>query len=202
MKASRINTRTITSIAIFSAISILLYTVPFLQFKIIGIFPDFLEFHFDEVPIFIAGFAFGPLPALLITFIKTLIKLPLTSTAGVGELADFIYTSAFVLPAALFYKRHKTFKGVLIAFTIGFFCQVIVSALCNSLFMINFYIDLFNISEEILLASVHAVNPKITDLKITLIIWGIIPFNVIKNLFVIIMTVLVYKRINFLINKH
>ena len=46
-------------VAVFGGISIILYTVPMLKFPV-PFFPSFLEFHFDEIPIFIAGFAYGP----------------------------------------------------------------------------------------------------------------------------------------------
>ena len=53
-------------------------------------FPSFLEIHFDEVPAFIAGFAYGPMSAVFILIVKTLVKLPMTITAGVGENDDYL----------------------------------------------------------------------------------------------------------------
>ena len=112
-KNNPMTTRFIARTAVLSAISIILYVVPFLKFSL-PIFPAFLEIHLDEIPAFIAGFAFGPLSGFLVVLVKTLVKLPLTNTAGVGELADFIYSAAFVIPAALIYKKHHTLKGALV----------------------------------------------------------------------------------------
>ncbi len=186
--------------AIFGAIATILYIVPIFQIKI-PIFPPFLEFHFDEIPIFIAGFAYGPWTAILITIVKTLIKLPFSSTAMVGELADLLYSLAFVLPAVIYYRRHKNLKGVMLGFTFGFFTQLLVSSLFNALFMIDFYLFLYDLPEHVLLAMVNATNPRITDIHWTMVLYGILPFNLVKNTIVIIVTFLVYKRVHQLFYK-
>lgn len=191
----KLTTKTITKIAIFSAMSIILYVVPVFQIRLANVFPSFLEFHFDEIPIMIAGLAYGPMTAFWITLVKTIVKLPQSSTMMVGELADFLYTIALVIPTAIYYKKHKNIKGLAIAFSLGFASQIVVSSLCNSLFMIDFYLTLFGMKKETLLAGLHATNPLITDLKLTLTLFGIIPFNIVKNIIVLGLSFLIYRRI-------
>ncbi len=200
MKKSVINwsltTKVMARTAIFGAITTILYVVPLFQFKL-PIFPFFLELHFDEVPIFIAGFAYGPLTSILITIVKTLIKLPFSQTAMVGELADLFYTLSFVLPAVIYYRKHRHLKGVLIGFGLGFIMQLIVSSLFNAFFMIDFYLFLYPfLTPESLLAAVQATNPRIVDIHWTLVLYGILPFNLVKNMLVIIITFLTYKRVH------
>ena len=98
-----ISVRAMARIGVFAAISTILYVVPGLKFSIPGLFPSFLEFHFDEIPALIAGFAFGPFSAFGIILIKTLIKIPLSgaNTMYIGEISDFIYSLALILPAAI-----------------------------------------------------------------------------------------------------
>lgn len=188
--------RMIARIAIFSALTILLYIVPVFQFKIPSVFPSFLEFHFDEIPVFIAGFAYGPWTAFWVLLIRTLAKLPFTSTVCVGELSDFIYSVVFIIPASIFYKKHHDLKGVILSFAIGFSLQVVVSALCNCYFMIDFYLFLYKgLTAETLLKSCQALNPRIQDIHGSLTLWTIIPFNVLKDLIVILVTFAVYKSI-------
>ena len=91
----------IARVGVFGAISAVLYI--FVKFPL-PIFPSFLEIHVDEIPILISGFAYGPLTAVFVTLVKTLIKLPMSNTLTVGELCDFVYTLAFVIPASLIYK--------------------------------------------------------------------------------------------------
>lgn len=192
--------RRLANVAIFGAIATILYVVPFFSFSV-PFLPSFLSFHFDELPIFIAGFAFGPLEASLIIILKTLIKLPMTHTAYVGELSDLIYSFAFILPASLIYRHKKTLKTAIIGTAVGFMTQLVVSTLGNVCFMIDFYINLYGITAADLLASLQAINGNIVDLRWSLAIYGIIPFNVLKDLMVIILTFLVYKRISRLIER-
>ena len=76
-KNKPMSTKFIARTAVFAAISIVLYTIPFLKFSL-PIFPAFLEIHLDEIPAFMAGFAYGPLSGFLVILVKTLVKLPLT----------------------------------------------------------------------------------------------------------------------------
>ncbi len=193
-------TQTIARVAIFGGIATILYTMPMLQFKV-PFFPSFLEFHFDEIPVFIAGFAYGPLTSFLILVVKTLIKLPMTSTAGVGEVADLLYSSAFILPAALIYKKKRTMAGAWIGFSVGAVCQLIASSLGNMFFMIDFYVFFFNLPEVVLLGIAQAANPRITDIHYTMVLYGILPFNVIKNAAIILVTFLIYKRTEVIVCK-
>ncbi|HOC81106.1 MAG TPA: ECF transporter S component, partial [Bacilli bacterium] len=111
--------RFMSRVAIFGALSAILYIVPFLKFPL-PFFPSFLEFHFDEIPLFIAGFAYGPFSAFCAIIVKTIIKLPFTSTLTVGEWADLIYSTAFIIPAAIIYQKKRNIKGVILGFIIGF----------------------------------------------------------------------------------
>ena len=81
--------RFIVRAGIFAAFAAILYI--FVKFPV-PFLPPFLEFHFDEVPVFIASFAYGPLMGVVVLIIKTLIKLPFTETLCVGELSDLIYS--------------------------------------------------------------------------------------------------------------
>jgi riboflavin transporter len=193
-------TQTIARVAIFGAIATILYAMPMLQFKI-PLFPSFLEFHFDEIPVFIAGFAYGPLTSFYILIIKTLIKLPMTSTAGVGELADLLYSSAFIIPAALIYKKNRTMKGAWLGFAIGFICHLIASSLGNMFFMIDFYMFFYNLPETVLLSIGQLANPNITDVHYSMVLYGILPFNIVKDFIVIVVTFLIYKRTEVIICK-
>lgn len=202
IKNKKITTQQIARIGIFSALAAILYIVPIFQFKIPSVFPSFLEFHFDEIPVFIASFAYGPMVGFWVLVIRTIIKLPFTSTVCVGELADFIYSVAFILPAATIYKRNRSLKGVCIGFLIGFFFQVLVSGLLTCFVMIDFYLYLYKgLTADTLLKSMQAINPHISDIHLSLTIWGIVPFNILKDAIVILITFIIYKKISPLLKK-
>ena len=177
-------------VAVFGGISIILYTVPMLKFPV-PFFPSFLEFHFDEIPIFIAGFAYGPWTAAAIILIKFLVKIPFTSTMVVGEISDLIYSTAFIIPAAIIYQKHRKFSSALIG----------ISVVTNVYLMIPFYMFVMDFPEQAILAMCQAANANVTDVKWSYGLLCVLPFNVIKDAIVIIVTLLVYKATHKLIDK-
>ena len=199
-KNMQISTKFISRTAIFAALSTILYVVPYLKFPV-PFFPNFLEIHLDEIPTLIAGFAYGPLSAIFIIVIKTLIKLPMTSTMCVGELADLIYSLAFILPCSLIYKKHRTFKGAIVSISVGTVFQLVVSSLVTSFGMLNFYMAVMGLSEETIINMCKAINPNVTSLGWTFLVFVALPFNAFKDAIVIVATLLLYKRIRWLIEK-
>ena len=193
--------RFLVRVAIFGAISTILYVVPVLKFPV-PFFPQFLEFHFDEIPALIAGFAYGPLAGFGVLLVKTLIKMPFTTSLTVGELSDFIYSVVFIVPAAFIYKKHHSFKGAIVGLIIGMVGQLIVSLIINIYIMIPFYLFVFNMSEEQLLGICQIANPNIKDIKWGYGLFAVLPFNVIKDLVVILITLIIYKATHKFIDKY
>lgn len=192
------DTKFIVRAGIFSALSAILYI--FVKFPV-PIFPAFLEFHFDEVPAFIASFAYGPLLGFIVLVIKTLIKLPFTTTMCVGELADLVYSIVFIIPAAIIYDRNRKFKSVLIGFGIGTVLQLVVSLIVNVYLMIPFYCFVYGIDEGALLGMAQAANSNISNVKWSLGLLAILPFNAIKDAAIILITLPTYKSLHGLIDK-
>lgn len=195
-----ITTKFITRTAIFAAFATILYIVPYFKFSI-PIFPMFLEFHFDEVPVLIAGFAYGPLSAFFVVLVKTIIKLPMTSSLGVGELVDFVYALLLAIPAAIWYKKHRSIKGAAIGLSIGFIIQVISASLITSYLVLDFYIFVMGFSKEALLAMSQAANPNVTSLGFSFFLYIALPFNALKDIAVIAMTLILYKNIHRVIER-
>ena len=170
--------------AIFSAISVVLYVTKVPPF-VFSIFPgmfSFLEINFSEVPALIAGFAYGPLSGFIVLVIRLLIKLPMSSTLMIGELADIIYSTSFVVTASLIYKHKRTFKGVLLALGIAFIAELVVSAAANYFVIYHLY------NREFFGGHIPFTAEKF--------IVYVVPFNALKNTLISAITLLVYKRIS------
>ena len=193
-------TRFIVRVAVFGGFSAILYCVPFLKFPV-PFFPSFLEFHFDEIPAFIGAFAYGPMTGFYILLVKTFIKLPMTNTLAVGEIADLLYSLAFIMPAALFYQKNRTFKGAIKALILGLFCQLVVSLVANVYVMFPFYMKMFGLSEAALLKVCQLANPAIQDVRWSVGFIAVLPFNVIKDAVIILVTLLVYKATHTLFDR-
>ena len=200
-KSKQITTRFIARTGVFSAIAVILYTVPVLKFSV-PFFPSFLEIHFDEVPAFIAGFAYGPLSAFFVILIKTIIKLPITNTMGVGELADLLYSTAFVIPAAIIYKYHRNMKGALVSLGIASLIQVTVASIFTAFVMLDFYVFMMpGLSLEGILKMCQAINPNVTSLGWTFVLMVGIPFNAFKDVIIVFITIILYKNTHKLIDR-
>ena len=129
----------ITQTAIFGGLAAILYCVPGLQFQLPFLAPGFMSIHLDEIPILISSFAYGPLLGVFEIILKTLIKLPMTSSLCVGELGDMLYSFALIIPAALIYKKNRTFKGAAIGLAVGVLANLVMTSIVNLYTIFQFY---------------------------------------------------------------
>ena len=104
---SNLSVQYMTRIAILGALSAVLFP---LEIPIVA----FYKLDFSTLPALLGAFSMGPLPGLAILLIKDLSRLAYSSSMYVGELADFIMSAAFILPASLIYRKHKTRKTALV----------------------------------------------------------------------------------------
>lgn len=190
-RSTRFSTRKLTTLAILTAIAYILmlleFTPPFV--------PYFLKLGFSEIPVLLGAFAFGPLSAVMIELIKNLLHLPMTDTAGVGELANFLTGSFFTGTAGLIYRYMKNRKGAIIGMAAGTLVMTVFSSLFNYYFMIDFYSHLYNVPMDMIIAAGRAANIFVTDLK-SMIMWAFIPFNLAKGTAVSIITGMIYKPLS------
>ena len=159
--------------------------------------PSFYELDLSELPILIGGFALGPLAAVLMELVKNLLNLLMngTTTAFVGEFANFVTGCAFVLPATLIYKYHKTRKGAIIGLSVGALSLVVVGAVMNYFVLIPTFSSFYGLPIDAIVAMGTKVNGAITDLT-TLIVFAVMPFNLLKAAVCSLLTMLLYKRLS------
>lgn len=186
--------RFIARVGMFGAMATVLYVVPGLTFKL-PFFPSFLSFHFDEIPAFICGFAYGPLSGFMVILIKTIIKLPMTSTVMVGELADLILSTLYVVPCTIIYKRMRNLKGVAIGFAVSTAIQIVAAMVLNVYALIPLY-QMIGLPLEMILGAIKAANPAINDAGWGYALMAVAPFNAIKDAIVIFVTFIVYRSIH------
>ena len=147
----KLTTKNIAVVAILSALSFILYM--FVKFPLPFIFPAFLDMQFSDLPALIGGFYLGPIAGSVIVIIKGLLKLPFTTTAGVGELADVIIGIFFVLPATAFYRYNRSKKGAIISLVIGSLSAVIASLFANRFILIPFFMNAYGMGAVVGMAS-------------------------------------------------
>ncbi|MCQ2741834.1 MAG: ECF transporter S component [Bacilli bacterium] len=187
--------RFMARVAVFGAISTILYVVPIFNIKL-PIFPSFLSIHFDEVPAFICGYAYGPVAAIAVLLVKTFIKLPFTSTLTVGEWTDLILSSVFVVTSCLIYKKHRTLKGAVVGFLISSAVQIVVAMFLNVYVMIPFYSNVMGYPISALLSMMQKAIPAISDIQWSYALLCVLPFNALKDFVVFIFVFLIYRSLH------
>lgn len=159
--------------------------------------PPFMSFDFAGLVEIIGGFTMGPVAAVAIILVKVLIQALTqgTSSAWTGEFQNIILSCAYVLPAVLIYDRHKTKKTALLGMIAGTILCAIVAIFTNLYIIIPFYASFSGLTLDKILAMCMAVNPLISS-KWALALFGIVPFNLIKNGILSLLTFVVYKKIS------
>lgn len=189
----RAKTKTITSVGVLSAIAAVLMQV--LEFPI-PFMPPFLKFDFSNIPALIGGFAYGPAVGVTVALVKALLHLLVTTTGGVGELADFLTSASMVLTASLIYKHMRTRKNALWGMAAGTIVMSAVGAVTNYFILIPFYEKVMPMEQ--IIAACAAVNRAISGMA-TYILFGVLPFNLIKCVLISAITMMIYKKISRLI---
>lgn len=188
-----LTTRMIAVVGVFSAISAILMLIEFpLPFA-----PSFYKLDFSEIPALIGGFALGPVAGVLIEFIKIVLKLVIkgTSTAFVGELANFTVGCSFIVPATVIYRSFKTKKGALIACLVGTLVLTFVGTSFNAVYLLPKFAELFGMPLDAIIGMGTAINPKITNVT-SFVCFAVAPLNVIKGTLVSLVTILTYKKLS------
>lgn len=190
-------TNWIAKTGIMAAAAIILM---FLEFPL-PLMPGFLKFDVSEVPVLLAAFALGPWSAIIIEFIKNLAHVPFSSSAGVGEIANFIVGCAFVVPAGVFYRYYRSKKGAIVSMIIGVCSMTLVGCVANYFVLIPFYIKVLEFPMAAIVGAAAAAGNKLVKDLPTLIVFVFAPFNIFKGMVVSFIVALIYKRISPLLHK-
>jgi riboflavin transporter FmnP len=186
-------TRKVVMIGMFSAISGILYCFDFA----LPIAPSFYKLDFSELPALIAGFAFGPVAGVLVEFIKEIVKLVLksTSTAFVGDLANFLIGCMLVLPASVVYQFHKSKNSALIGCIVGTVVMTVFGTWFNAVYLLPTFAKLFGMPMDAIIGMGAAINAGVKDIT-TFVIFMVAPINIIKGVGISALTMLIYKKIS------
>lgn len=193
VKERILSTRKIAMIGMFSAIAsaLMLIEVP-MPFA-----PDFYKLDLSELPVLVGTFAFGPVAGVLIEACKILLKLLFksTSTAFVGELANFAVGCSFIVPASIIYLFKKNKKTALAGCITGTLIMTVFGTAFNAVYLLPKFAQLYGAPLEQLIAAGTAINSHITNIT-TFVIMAVAPLNLIKGTVVSTVTLLVYKKLS------
>ena len=184
--------RYIAFVAMFSAIGgvLMLLEIP-LFFA-----PSFYKMDLSELPVLLCSFYLGPVAGITAEFLKVFLKLLLkgTSTAFVGDYANFVVGCCYILPASAIYHAHKTKRNAVIGMAVGTLVMAVFGSIFNALYLIPKFAELFGMPIDVIVRMGTAVNSRIVSVP-TLALYAVVPFNLLKGICDGILTFLLYKRL-------
>ena len=187
-------TKNLVLMAMFSALAAVLMSW---EFPIPFIAPNFYEIDLSEIPILVGSFIMGPVSGVIMEAIKIILKLLIkgTSTAYVGDFANFCIGVCLVVPASIIYQKHKTKKNAFIGMLAGTLFMAVAGVVLNYFVMIPFYVKAFGMPLEAIIGAGAKIQPLVTN-KLSFTIVCVAPFNIVKGIIVSLVTALIYKHIS------
>ncbi|MFD1413456.1 ECF transporter S component [Oceanobacillus jeddahense] len=166
-------------IALLSTISLVLF---FINFPLPFLPTPYLKVDFSDVPALIASLIFSPLAGVLVVGFKNLLYLAVSGSGEpIGVLSNFVAGLMIVLPVSLIYHRIKGLKGLITGLATG----TVIMAVGMS--VLNYYL--------ILPAYGWFMGWEMSEqMKWIAVIGGVLPFNIIKGIFIAILFIPLFNK--------
>ena len=179
----RFSAKRLALMAVFVALAFSVSIVSFSLFPSTPVF--FLELDFGNVFILLISFLLGPIEGVIVCVLKESLRIFAGITGGVGELANMLMTSAFLLLPAIVYQYRKTLKAVVLSLSGACVIGTIAALLINRFITFPLFGEVFLHTDGVALFFAN--------------FWLIVAFNLIKTTAISVVTLLLYKRLsNFL----
>ena len=164
--------------------------------------PGFYKMDLSELPIMICTFYLGPVAGVVAELIEVCIKLLLkgTSTAFVGDFANFAVGCSFVLPASVVYHANPSRRSALTGMIVGTLVMTVFGSAFNAIYLLPKFAVLFGMPLDVIVGMGTKVNSAITSVP-TLVLFAVVPFNLLKGVVVSLLTFLLYKRISPILHR-
>ena len=183
----------ITIVAVCGAIATVLHM---LDFPLLFLAPSFYKLDFSELPVLLCGFYLGPAAAVTCEALKIVLKLLLqgTSTAFVGDFANFTVGCSMVLPAVIIYHIYKTKKSAIAGLCVGTIILTVFGSAFNAIYLLPKFSQLYGLPLDAIIGMGTKIHPGITNIP-TFVLLAVAPLNLIKGMAVSVLTILLYKKV-------
>ena len=183
----------ITIVAVCGAIATVLHM---LDFPLLFLAPEFYKLDFSELPVLLCGFYLGPAAAVTCEALKIVLKLLLqgTSTAFVGDFANFTVGCSMVLPAVIIYHIYKTKKSAIAGLCVGTIILTVFGSAFNAIYLLPKFSQLYGLPLDAIIGMGTKIHPGITNIP-TFVLLAVAPLNLIKGMAVSVLTMLLYKKV-------
>ena len=164
--------------------------------------PSFYKADLSEIPVLICTFYLGPVAGVTCELIKVIVKLVLkgTTTAVVGDFANFVVGCSFILPASMIYHARKSRKTALVGMLVGTVVMTVFGSLFNAVYLLPKFSQLYGIPLDAIVGMGTSVNSAINSVS-TLVLFAVVPFNLLKGAVDSVLTFILYKHISPILHK-
>ena len=186
-------------IVVTAMLSAVAFALMFIEVPIPALIPSFVKMDISDLPELLGAFALGPVYGGVICLLKNLLHILIkgTSSAGAGELCNFLLGVFFVVPAGALYRKlkpkdtaHMTRQEIkskgLKAAIIGSLVGTVVMAAASV--PLNYFV------------TYQAILPSMKNLLQCLIVFNM-PFTFVKGLLDVLLCLVIYKPLSPLLHK-
>jgi len=187
------NARKMTVTAMLSAIAFILM---FIEFPI-PIMPSFIKMDISDLPALLGAFALGPVSGIVIELLKNILHILIkgTSSAGVGELSNFLLGCFMVVPAGLIYKHNKSRKSAIVGSLVGCLVMAVLSLPLNYYVVYPAYVKFYGLPLPAIVGMYQKINPNVDGLFSCLLLFNV-PFTFCKGLLDSVICYFIYKPLS------
>ncbi|MDW0115594.1 ECF transporter S component [Sporosarcina thermotolerans] len=154
--------------------------------------PAFLKIDFSEIPAVLAIMTMGPVAGIAVELLKNVLHWFLSGSptgVPVGEMANFVTGILFIMPIYFIFNKIKSTKGLTVGLIAGTASMAIGMSVLNYAVFLPMYVYFLNM-------------PAYTsDAMFNVIVLGILPFNLIKGIMLMVVSLLLYKSMYKWINQ-
>ncbi|MBO0476815.1 ECF transporter S component [Vagococcus sp. DIV0080] len=159
------------------------YLLLFLEIPILPTF-GWLKLDFSDIPILIGSFILGPLAGITIAFIRSLLNFMMSGgdvLSLIGNATGFIASVIFMLPIYFMVKKENTNKNLFMGMIISSISLIVFMSIANYFVITPLYISILGMDFGMPIAK--------------MVLYGIVPFNIIKSIAVSIVFYVSYKKL-------
>ena len=156
--------------------------------------------------LFFDAYSLGPVYGVAIQLVKNLLHLPFGSSAGVGELSNFLLGAVFAFIAGIVYKKHKNRGGALWGSVAGAAAMAVISIPINYFIVYPAYVVLYGLPLEAIVGMYQEILGTVAQMPTSnallncLMVFNV-PFTLCKGLLDVALCFLIYKPLSPLLHK-